>query len=363
MFFPNDPTISFSIMRKYKYRVILFILEILSLFVGCTLDAVMLTVGKDGDVFERSITSAMEYLTDVRIFYIICPKVLEIAEKYPDLSNNNRIKFMDESLFPFSHQDVSETMLQAVSEAGKYNLSGRSDFERYLQSRTGWYLQQLIKLYSGFVIPTIEDYLLLDGDLIWLRNVSLINNQLSTKAKGSYFYVSSSQYHSDYLHVYKSLTGYDIFAHPKGLYRSGIVHHMVIVQSVLKSLINRIKKYDLEVHQNRSLPAWKIILRASALQMTCHAPREKLCGSGNVLSEYELYINYALSHHPETISFRPLAWANGPRPGLLYWPEEGSFNQGNRNAWIRKVDKQIGLTSGKFHERCLKIDGDDIRLR
>ena len=54
------------------------------------------------------------------------------------------------------------------------------------------------------------------------------------------------------------------------------------------------------------------------------------------MSEYELYFNYARSKFPETVAHRPLMWANGPSPGLLYWPKgtEKLESDGSRNNWL-----------------------------
>ncbi len=68
--------------------------------------------------------------------------------------------------------------------------------------------------------------------------------------------------------------------------------------------------------------------------MTCRAPRTPICGAGSTLSEYELYFNFARNKHPETVALRPLLWANGPMPGLLFWPNSGKIeSDGPRGNW------------------------------
>jgi hypothetical protein len=57
-----------------------------------------------------------------------------------------------------------------------------------------------------------------------------------------------------------------------------------------------------------------------------HAANALVCGKGvmchskQVISEYEMYFQYARIFFPQTVKLRPMLWANGPRPGLLYWP-------------------------------------------
>lgn len=75
----------------------------------------------------------------------------------------------------------------------------------------------------------------------------------------------------------------------------------------------------------------------SALELTCRAPRNGICGAGSTLSEYELYFNYARIKFPETVQIRPLMWANGPAPGLQFWPPvdtEGLKSDGPKSHWV-----------------------------
>ena len=71
------------------------------------------------------------------------------------------------------------------------------------------------------------------------------------------------------------------------------------------------------------------------MEMTCRAPRAGICGGGSTLSEYELYFNYARSLYPESVVVRPLLWANGPAPGLLFWPdrEDELVSDGFKRSW------------------------------
>ncbi len=60
------------------------------------------------------------------------------------------------------------------------------------------------------------------------------------------------------------------------------------------------------------------ILEYAASAMVCGPTT--LCDKLQAVSEYELYFQYARIFFPKTISMRSLLWANGPQPGLLYWP-------------------------------------------
>eukprot|EP01041_Mallomonas_annulata_P012505 gene12505-26344_t len=341
---------------------------LLSSFYCCilaNLDAVILTVGKDSLVFEKSVQSALLYLVDIRFVYVICPSAIAL-EKRVGPALGPRVKFVDESIFPFSKSDVSRVMVDAVRTKGLYPLTGSSEFEKSLDGKGGWFFQQILKFYAGLVIPGLGDYVLLDGDLVWLKNVSFINRNATQQP--NYFYATSSQYHADYFAVMKVVTGLDR-ADPAGVHRSGIVHHMVICKHVLQALFAMVETLHSSsssastpippiIRLNRTiamtttmttttstsslssplssnLSFWEILMAASALQLTCAAPKNKLCGAGSTLSEYEIYLHYARQKFPDTVTLRPLAWANGPRPGMLYWPSQPgvSFNHGDRNSW------------------------------
>lgn len=125
-------------------------------------------------------------------------------------------------------------------------------------------------------------------------------------------------------------------------FRSGIVHHMAISKPVLEHLITTSETL------HGGIPFWQILLNISALEMTCRAPRTNICGSGSTLSEYELYFNYAMQRFRQTIAFRPLLWANGPQPGLLFWPPmqaEKIVSDKHRNHWLHHRQNE-----GKFRD-------------
>ena len=71
--------------------------------------------------------------------------------------------------------------------------------------------------------------------------------------------------------------------------------------------------------------------------MTCRAPRAGICGAGSTLSEYEVYFNYARTKYPETVQLRPLMWANGPAPGMQFWPpvdQPEIQSDGPKSHWV-----------------------------
>jgi hypothetical protein len=214
-----------------------------------SLDAVIVTTAKDSRVLEKSIISSLKYLIDVNKYYIITPNAMDMKEKFGS-KFSTRVIFIDESIFPFSGANVSEIMIETVKQRGVYPLSGKTNFEHTVWGRIGWFLQQLLKFYAGRVLG-LNDYLLMDSDIVWFRNVSFINQTIDNNST-KYNYASSTQYHPPYVATLRRITGLNLFE--SKIYRSGICHHMVMVKSVLEDLITKTEK------RYNGLPFWQVLL-------------------------------------------------------------------------------------------------------
>ena len=298
---------------------------------ACVLDAVILTTGKDSLAFERSINSSLKHFLDVRNYYIITPHVVELQKRF-GTRLGPRVKFVGESGFPFNTSVVAEVMYQAVKDAGKYPLTGKSPFEGAMYGKLGWFLQQLLKFYAGRVLG-LGDFILLDSDCIWFNDRRFIASCNSTHK--SFYYASSCQYHPSYMNTIGPISG--VGPIDQKVHRSGIVHHMVLAKPVLDALIADTERL------HHGMPFWQVMLNVSAREMTCRAPRNSICGAGSTLSEYELYFNYARAKFPDTVVLRPLMWTNGPAPGLLFWPSsaDGLASDGRRGRWMHHRQYQI----------------------
>jgi len=93
-------------------------------------------------------------------------------------------------------------------------------------------LQQLLKLYAGFVIPGIlERYLIVDSDTFFLRPISFVQDNKC-------MYTVGRQYHRPY------------FVHMRALHqnfqrqfpdKSGIAHHMMFETKFVKELMGLVE--------------------------------------------------------------------------------------------------------------------------
>lgn len=169
---------------------------------------------------------------------------------------------IDESIFPFNIRTVSK-------------IHGKLE-------RNGWYLQQLIKFYSGTVIPDILDrYLVIDSDTFFLKPIHFIED-------GKCLYNYGRECHIPYfIHMAKLCKDFRKMEKDK----SGICHHMMFETKYIKEIIDLIETSHGDKFYNVFL----------------NLVTEK---SGSGASEYEIYFNYILKYHKTDVKLRKLNWTN-----------------------------------------------------
>lgn len=189
-------------------------------------------------------------------------------EKY-----NDKAEWFDESLFPFSYQEISD-------------LVGGSN--------VGWNFQQLLKLYSPLVIPDIlPNVLIVDSDTVFLRKVEFFS------AEGLPLYnlskdrdLDKSKFHqTTFNHVQKILPEITKKFPQKFENISGICHHMLFQKHIIEELFAMVQKAD-----GSNDPFYKIFLKNA----------ENSFG----VAEYNLYFYFLVSFHPESYKIRILNYKN-----------------------------------------------------
>jgi hypothetical protein len=174
---------------------------------------------------------------------------------------------INESIFPFTLDSVA-----AIH--GKHK-------------RNGWYLQQLLKLYAGFVIPDVLDrYLVIDSDTFFLKPTHFMDKE------GRCLMNPGREYHMEYFDHMKKLHPELKRVHPQ---LSGISHHMIFDRNYVRKLMDFVEAN----HEGKEF--WKIFLEKVT----------NIGGSG--ASEYEIYFNFMLTFHSDKIRIRPLVWTNTPK--------------------------------------------------
>lgn len=170
------------------------------------------------------------------------------------------------------------------------------------RERNGWYLQQLLKLYAGKVIPDILDkYLVIDSDTFFIKPTSFIQDN-----KCLYNY--GIEYHFPYFEHMRKL-------HPS-LYKndktkSGICHHMIFETKY----INKLFKIVENEHNDKF---YNIFLK------------NVIDYDKSGASEYEIYFNYMLKYHKNHIIIRALKWENLP-----YLPIKSNYDYVSVHWYLR----------------------------
>jgi hypothetical protein len=202
----------------------------------------------DVSIGEKQIEFTKKNVIGYRNIYIICSINIEGCITIPETS------------FPFS--------INTVAEYHKKN------------NRNGWYLQQLLKLYAGFVIPDILDtYLVIDVDTFFLKPTLFLNKKCMYNYADEY-------YHPYFIHMKKLHPSFE-----KVHSNSGICHHMMFQTKYVKEMMNMIEELHNELF-------YKVFLK----QVT------DILGSG--ASEYEMYFNFMIKNHTDEIIIRKLSFIN-----------------------------------------------------
>lgn len=231
----------------------------------------------DEDILGKCVESIRKFVIGVRTIYIVSSRPIDISGAF----------VFHESLFPFTKDDVKA---------------------KVLEKRTGWYLQQLIKLYALFILPEcLPNCLIVDADTIFFKRVRFLD-------KGKFLFDKNHEVHPPY------------FAHMKRLHpsfesafrkTSGIVNMMILNKDILAELFQKVEEY----HKQEF---WKVFLDQVG-------PNE-FSGA----SEYEIYFHYIHKFHQNQVIFRPLRYDNfGQRSKI----EGGDFHYINFHYHVQKRNK------------------------
>lgn len=206
----------------------------------------------DEDVIREQIKYTKQNIIGHKTIYLIC------SDRTINIDGCITI---EENIFPFNMETVI-----------KYH--GKS-------ARNGWYLQQLLKLYAGRIIPGILDkYLIIDCDTFFLKPCTFIENNVC-------LYNFGSEYHVPYFQHMSRLDENLVRVEEN---KSGICHHMMFETMYVEEIIHKIENSHHDSFYN--------------IFLKCVDSDE----SG--ASEYEIYFNYMLKNHPSKIKLRKLNWKN-----------------------------------------------------
>jgi hypothetical protein len=224
---------------------------------------IVIPVGpKDMELLKLQLQYTIKNILNYRNIYIVLDMSYQDLDKYDEKEN---IFYIDDKIFPFNLKTVS-----------LYH-------KKYNKDRNGWYLQQLIKLYSGLVIPGIlEKYLVIDTDTFFLKPTQFINDN------DKLLYSYGTEYHIPYfVHMKKLCNDFGKIYKDK----SGICHHMIFDTVYIKELFQKVEN----IHKK---DFWILFLLFSDMPHPSSA------------SEYEIYFNYMFKYHKDKVELRKLNWDN-----------------------------------------------------
>jgi FkbM family methyltransferase len=215
----------------------------------------------DLEIIDKQIEYTKKNIVGYRKIYIV---------SYDDSLQIEGCSVVSEKIFPFSIKTVE-------------HYHGKQD-------KNGWYLQQLLKLYSGLVIHDILDkYLVIDCDTFFIKPTTFYENNKCLFNYGTEYWVPyfihMNKLHEDLIKMDKT--------------KSGICHHMMFETQYIKEIIEKV-----EIKHNA--PFYDVFLKYAIIP------------NGSGASEYEIYFNYMLKFHSDKIKIRPLKWANVNNLSYLY---------------------------------------------
>lgn len=227
---------------------------------------------KDVDFYFATLDKKREYL-DVKKFIVIGnEKVLEKIKEH----NTPDIVFENENQF-INYNQVKD-MIAFFSNHDKKSIR-----------RTGWYLQQFLKISYASVCED-EYYMLWDADTIPIHKYQFSDN-------GKLFFDMKTEHHKPYFDSFSRLFP----AYKKRNRLSYISEHMVIKTSVMNDLVNELSESNVPGN------SWQ--------EKIINSINPKDLGYSG-FSEYETYGLFCLNKYPDLYSDRE--W-NSLRPASRYF--------------------------------------------
>lgn len=249
------------------------------------LDVVIPAVPKDLPTLDLAIDGIRRNGKNVRRIFVVSREKL-----------TNQAIWIDENTLPlpFSKEDLYRELIRP--NENKRSKAWQKKKEK-ARNHTGWYLQQLLKIYAPHFIPQLSNpYLVMDSDTIFLRPVSF------TDEEGRLLLNPGKKHFSPYFrHGKKLISGWK-----RATKHSGISHHMIFDQDIWNDIIMRAEKK----HQK---PFWNAF-------MNCVGKRG-LTFSG--ASEYEIFTHHCFRFYPDRCRIRPLKWADVGDLDLEKYRREG----------------------------------------
>lgn len=245
-------------------------------------------------VHKKDLATLSYCISAIKKNLVGCRRIIIVSkEKYSD-----EAEWFDESLFPFSFQEISNLV------------DGQN---------VGWNYQQLLKLYAVLVIPDIlENVVVVDADTVFYRKVNFFSKEglpLYNLCKDKN--LESSEFHQDALHHIKKIIP-DIANNFPAEFEniSGICHHMLFQKKIIEDLFARIEKTDASGDK-----FYQIFLKN----------RKHQCS----VSEYNLYFYFLISCYCKNYKIRILKYKNTAKFNPLFEKLRRKYDYCSYHSYMR----------------------------
>lgn len=211
----------------------------------------------DESILSAFLPSLHLYLAPRRIYVITSLRIIKENQSKHDSST---VQWVNETSFPFSIQVIHDWF--------------------HVPQRSGWYFQQLLKLYAPLVLHDLaEQFLYVDADVRLHRPLQFFQN-------GKLLFNVGTEFHAPYFCHMERLLGLAKI-HPM----SGICHLMPMKKEI-------VRRFHEDVERRHGIPCWMAFLAMVDPKEYPHSGA----------SEYELLFTYTLMYCPNEVEVRPLRW-------------------------------------------------------
>jgi hypothetical protein len=224
-----------------------------------------------GKYIKMLVNNIKEYIINVNKIYLIMPTTtLEKYSVYDPIVEN-----IDENIFPFNKENIDNL----------FNCPERS----------GWYLQQLLKIYAPIIIKNmLDNYIIVDADLKFYKRINFFENDIML------FNTDEARWDPYIIHLKQLYSKIEIKSN-----KSGITNLMPMKRHIIEKLLKVVEDEHNDVF-------WRVFLNK------VDSKHYQYSGA----SEYEILFHFSLTFFPSECKIRPIRFKNSEKfsysLGLIY---------------------------------------------
>ena len=217
------------------------------------------------------VNNIKEYIININKIYLIMPtNILEKYRIYDPIVEN-----VDENIFPFNKEYIDNLFK--------------------CPERSGWYLQQLLKIYAPIIIKNmLDNYIIVDADLKFYNKINFFENEIML------FNTDDARWDPYMIHIKQLCSKIEIKSN-----KSGITNLMPMKRHIIEKLLKVVEEEHNDIF-------WRVFLNK------VDSNYYHLSGA----SEYEILFHFSLTFFPTECKIRPIRFNNSDKfsynLGLIY---------------------------------------------